>query len=162
MKVVFTFLSFIFFPLMLSGQDKTLNNSAGYATVSESSLNAFNHLSADTAGINRPSPVNKAGMIKFPNAFRWNHTGPTGGYWQENRWDDNVFRPVFANILNYNLQVFNRWGLLVYESKDVYKGWDGYLENGELANQGVYIWKASGKFTDGTDFNRVGDVTFLY
>lgn len=158
MKVAFTFLCLVFFALKLSGQSPALNNSASFTSISESSLNAL----ADTAGMNRPSPVDKTGMIKFPNAFRWNHTGPTGGYWQENVWDDNVFRPVFANILNYKLQVFNRWGLLVYESKDVYKGWDGYLENGELANQGVYIWKASGKFSDGIDFNRVGDVTFLY
>jgi hypothetical protein len=111
------------------------------------------------------SPVTvdfKTGYIKYPNVFRWNGSGPTGGYWNENQLDDNTFRPFFINVIDYKLQMFNRWGVLIYESSDVQKGWDGYFINGKLALQGVYVWKAKGQYADGTYFEKVGDVTFLH
>jgi PKD repeat protein len=104
----------------------------------------------------------KPGEIRFPNAFRWNLSGPTGGYWMEDQLTDNIFRPFFENIISYHLQIFNRWGVMIYESNDLYKGWDGYFGNGKLAVQGVYVWKVKGQFANGTYFTKVGDVTFLH
>ncbi len=104
----------------------------------------------------------KFGDIRYPNAFRWNGSGPTGGYWDENQMDDRVFRPFYTNIREYKLQIFNRWGVLIYESSDLHKGWDGYFGKSNLALQGVYVWKATGQYEDGTYFNKVGDVTFLH
>jgi len=60
------------------------------------------------------------------------------------------------------LQIFNRWGVLIYESHDLKKGWDGYSGSGDLASQGVYVWKATGRYADGEYFDKVGDVTFLH
>ena len=112
-----------------------------------------------------PTPVRVSynpGKLLFPNAFVWNREGPTGGYWQEGNVNDQIFRPHFENIIEYKLQIFNRWGVLIYESKDLQKGWDGYFGNGELALQGVYVWKATGRYADGEYFDKVGDVTFLH
>jgi PKD repeat protein len=112
-----------------------------------------------------PTPVHVSfnpGNIRFPNAFVWNRTGPNGGYWQDGNVDDRIFRPHFENILEYKLQIFNRWGVLIYESHDLHKGWDGYFGNANLALQGVYVWKATGRFIDGRYFDIVGDVTFLH
>ena len=127
-------------------------------------LSSANHsLSADTVSARSPYvPVTGAGSITFATAFRWNRLGPTGGYWSENNVDDYTFRPVYSNIASYRLEIFNRNGYKVYESIELSKGWDGYLKNGALAAQGVYIWKASGKYSDGTPFNLKGDVTFIY
>lgn len=106
----------------------------------------------------------KTGDIKFPNVFKWNGTGPTGGQWKEGVYPemDYVFRPFFENVLEYKLQIFNRWGVLIYESNDVYKGWDGYFGEGNLAIQGVYVWKVTGRYADGKYFDITGDVTFLH
>ena len=106
----------------------------------------------------------KMGTIKFPNAFKWNKSGPTGGEWSEgvNPYMDEVFRPFFENVIEYRLQIFNRWGTLIYESYDLKRGWDGYFGNGKLAPQGVYVWKATGRYADGEYFDKVGDVTFLH
>ncbi len=52
----------------------------------------------------------KEGNIRFANAFRWNLSGPTGGYWEDGGLSDEVFRPFFVNVVDYHLQVFNRWG----------------------------------------------------
>lgn len=108
------------------------------------------------------APDTIPGSIIFPNAFRWNGTGPTGGYWTESVVEDFVFRPVYRNVELYKLQVFNKAGLMIFESSDPHKGWDGYLRSGQLAFQGVYIWKVTGKYNDGSSFNKSGDVTFLY
>jgi len=104
----------------------------------------------------------KTGEIRFPNVFKWNGSGPTGGYWADNQLNDNIFRPFFTNVTEYKLQIFNRWGVLLYESYDLQKGWDGYFGNSNLALQGVYVWKAVGRYADGIYFNKVGDVTFLH
>lgn len=112
-----------------------------------------------------PTPVRVSfnpGKLLFPNAFAWNREGPTGGYWQEGNINDQIFRPHFENIIEYKLQIFNRWGVLIYESNDLKKGWDGYFGNEELALQGVYVWRATGRYMDGEYFDKVGDVTFLH
>jgi len=106
----------------------------------------------------------KEGNIRFANVFKWNGTGPTGGEWGEGMHEgmDFVFRPFFENVTEYELQVFNRWGVLIYESNSLNKGWDGYFGGGNLAPQGVYVWKVIGQYADGTYFEKVGDVTFLH
>jgi len=104
----------------------------------------------------------KTGEIRFPNVFKWNGSGPTGGYWNENELDDNTFRPFFTNVIEYKLQIFNRWGVLIYESYQLQKGWDGYFGNVKLALQGVYVYKVVGRYADGTYFNKIGNVTFLH
>ncbi len=112
-----------------------------------------------------PSPIRvsyKVGNIRFPNAFKWNESGPTGGYWYEGELDDNTFRPFFTNVIEYKLQIFNRWGVLLYESIELQKGWDGYFGNARLALEGVYVWKVVGRYADGTYFTKVGNVTFLH
>jgi hypothetical protein len=127
-------------------------------------MNALNdRIFTDTVNmVSSNVPVPSGGYITFASAFRWNRTGPTGGFWSENYTDDHTFRPVFENVAAYNLKIYNRFGYMVFESSDLHKGWDGYLINGSLASQGVYIWKVSGKFNDGTAFRKAGDVTFIY
>jgi chitodextrinase len=119
----------------------------------------------DTSFLETPIVVDwKTGYVKFPNVFKWNGTGPTGGEWKEGVYPemDNVFRPFFENIIEYKLQIFNRWGVLIFESDDLNKGWDGYTRDRNLAVQGVYVWKVVGRFADGEYFDKVGDVTFLH
>jgi PKD repeat protein len=117
----------------------------------------------DSVMYKSPVLVNyKTGEIKFPNVFKWNGSGPTGGYWNDNQIDDNLFRPFFTNVIEYKLQIFNRWGVLIYESSELQKGWDGYFGKDYLALQGVYVYKAVGRYADGTYFNKIGDVTFLH
>ena len=59
--------------------------------------------------------------------------------------DNAVFRPVL-NYFHpdwYQLYIFNRWGELVFETKDVTQGWDGSY-NGVVVQDGVYVWKIVG------------------
>jgi hypothetical protein len=99
--------------------------------------------------------------IRFPNAFIPNEGGPTGGYFTS-RIDeyDEVFHPVWSGVTQYNLRIFSRMGILVFETNDIDIGWDGYIK-GKHAEPGVYIWKVRGQFKNGEPFVQAGDVTIL-
>jgi gliding motility-associated-like protein len=38
------------------------------------------------------------------------------------------------------MRIFDRWGELIFESKDINQGWNGTY-NGENSPDGVYVWK---------------------
>ena len=102
------------------------------------------------------------GSVEFPNAFVWNGSGPTGGHWSENTIDNTVFHPNVINAVELQMIIYNRWGEKLFESNDVYVGWDGYLESGQLASPGVYVYKAWVTYIDGSEELITGDVTFLH
>jgi len=100
-------------------------------------------------------------FIEFPNAFIPNTDGPTGGiYSQKSDESAQVFHPVYSGVTEYQLKIFSKMGILIFESNDINIGWDGYL-NGQISNSGVYIWKVRGKYRNGEPFTKMGDLTLL-
>ena len=99
-------------------------------------------------------------QIVFPNAFTPNPNGPGSGYYTPGSTANDVFYPICRGVVEYQLRIFNRFGKLIFESKDLNIGWDGYI-NGKLARQDVYIWKVRGRFQNGKIFVRFGNVTLL-
>ncbi len=102
------------------------------------------------------------GSTGFPNAFIWNGSGPSGGHWSDNVIDNTVFHPQLVNAIDLKMIIFNRWGEKIFESNDVHIGWDGYLKSGELASQGVYVYKAWVSYINGEHELLTGDITFLH
>lgn len=96
----------------------------------------------------------------FPNAFTPNSDGSSGGYYDVTSLNNDIFFPYTSGVVEYKLQIFNRWGELIFESDDVYKGWDGYYR-GKLVQQDVYVWKAYVRLNTGKVYNEIGDVTVL-
>ena len=62
---------------------------------------------------------------------------------------NNVFTPIFYSgydPYNFELLIFDRWGELIFESRNVLNGWDGsYGVGGRKAQDGTYIWKITFK-----------------
>ncbi len=59
---------------------------------------------------------------------------------------NDTFSPLYAiKALNLNFRVFNRWGQIVFETKDWKKGWDGKI-GGKVADAGTYVWTM--RYTD--------------
>jgi PKD repeat protein len=99
--------------------------------------------------------------IEFPNAFIPNPNGPSGGYYSPMSDEaSQVFHPVSAGVSDYQLRIFSKRGILIFESNDINIGWDGYFK-GQLSEPGVYIWKVRGNFMNGEPFTKMGDVTLL-
>lgn len=100
-------------------------------------------------------------FLRFPNAFMPNPGGPTGGYYSQRSDETNqVFHPVSSGVTQYNLKIYSKQGLLVFESDDINLGWDGYYK-GQLSSPGVFIWKVRGAYRNGQPFVMSGDVTLL-
>ncbi|PWE01257.1 PKD domain-containing protein [Marinilabilia rubra] len=103
----------------------------------------------------------QGGEIDFPNAFTPNKSGPSGGNYDYGERNNHVFYPfVQKGIVEYKLQIYSRWGELVFESNDIHQGWDGYFRK-DLCPQGVYIWRVTATYSDGRRIEEAGDVTLL-
>lgn len=99
--------------------------------------------------------------IDFPNAFIPNPDGPAGGYYSSKSDEAaQIFHPVTSGVSDYQLRIFSKMGILIFESNDINFGWDGYMK-GQLSEPGVYIWKVRGTFKNGEPFVKMGDVTLL-
>lgn len=99
--------------------------------------------------------------LRFPNAFVPGTAGPTGGYYNQRTDEFNqVFHPVASGVDSYNLKIYSKAGMLVFESSDLAIGWDGYYR-GALCSPGVYVWKVRGTFRNGEQIIMAGDVTLI-
>ncbi|MFK8005549.1 MAG: gliding motility-associated C-terminal domain-containing protein [Saprospiraceae bacterium] len=97
--------------------------------------------------------VDETRRVYIPNAFSPNGDG----------YNDSFFfqSPDPATITSF--KVFNRWGSLVFETKEAMLnsaqgGWDGMV-NGKIVQSGVYIWLAEFEFFDEKKETLHGDVT---
>jgi gliding motility-associated-like protein len=68
------------------------------------------------------------GVIFVPNSF----TPDSDGI-------NDVFRAQGTDIVSFHLSIFDRWGELIFETKNLAEGWNGYYK-GNLVQQDVYVW----------------------
>jgi gliding motility-associated-like protein len=106
----------------------------------------------------------QGGLTKVPNAFTPNKNGPNGGTSGTGTFND-VFLPITKGVARedgaFVLQIFDRWGTLIFESRNQTTGWDGYDKNGNLVPAGVYVFKLDLRLADGQRTTQVGDVTVI-
>lgn len=90
-------------------------------------------------------------LISVPNTFTPNHDG----------YNDELH--LISNTISEinSFKIFDRWGGLVFETDDFYKGWDGQ-RNGKDMPIGVYVYLIQATcILDGKPFIKKGDVTIL-
>jgi gliding motility-associated-like protein len=76
---------------------------------------------------------------------------------------NDLFIPVLVGHGSdqYRLSIFDRWGLLVFETEDPMMGWDGSM-SGTVVQDGVYIWKLRVNANIGAEVQEyTGHVTLL-
>jgi gliding motility-associated-like protein len=93
--------------------------------------------------------VDEDAIIALPNAF-----APGSGA-------NNEFKIIKRGIatLNY-FRIFNRWGNLIFETKDMNVGWNGEY-NGIPQPVGVYVYQVEAFGKTGKTFKKQGNVTLL-
>ncbi len=96
--------------------------------------------------------VKKDCYIDIPNAFTPNGDG-----------ENDYFFPrqlLTEGLAQFRMQIFNRWGALIFETNSANgHGWDGKL-NGKLQPAGVYIYVIDATIT-GTRQHYQGNVTLI-
>ena len=76
---------------------------------------------------------------------------------------NRVWKPAQAYVSpgSYSLEIFDRWGQLVFETKNENKAWDGRM-NGEFAPSGVYTYQLRYRSIEGEVVERRGTLNLLY
>ncbi len=93
--------------------------------------------------------------IKAPGAFTPNGQG-----------ENNYFTVFAKNIEQYEIRIFNRWGEVVYNSRDVgelndlNRGWDGTF-NGKPQQTGTFIYFISARDRGGKTIEKKGNLTLI-
>ncbi|MBC3538118.1 T9SS type B sorting domain-containing protein [Rufibacter sediminis] len=96
------------------------------------------------------SSVDQGFQFSFPTAFTPNNDGL-----------NDVFRPVGAPFASsFILQVLNRWGQIIFESKDPKAGWDG-THRGKPAPPETYIYRMEAVDVNGKKITQKGTVTLI-
>jgi len=77
-----------------------------------------------------------------------------------------IFKPVFTSGFDpydYKMVIFNRWGEIIFETRDASYGWDGtYAGAAGLCKEGDYIWQIEFKTTLSDERRKItGSVTLL-
>ncbi|NVO19795.1 MAG: gliding motility-associated C-terminal domain-containing protein [Bacteroidetes bacterium] len=88
-------------------------------------------------------------MLFMPNAFR-----PDGV---------NIrYRPVFAFVdpASFQMEVFNKWGQMIFNTKDIYNGWDGNI-NGSPVTADVFLYYITYRSMTGESFTKRGLFTLV-
>ncbi len=91
----------------------------------------------------------------LPNAFTPNNDGL-----------NETFHPVYyCDVNDYNLQIFNRWGELIYSTDNIEREWNGRF-NSKAVAQGIYLYVVKykpvikGKLND--RITKAGAVAVIY
>jgi gliding motility-associated-like protein len=105
--------------------------------------------------VSRLFEINPGEIYYIPNTFT-----PDGDK------HNQTFKPIFTSgidFYNYSMLIYNRWGMVVFETHDVEVGWDGSFGNQGLDVQsGVYTYSISIKIPE-TDERKIiaGHVNLL-
>ncbi|MEM6396497.1 MAG: gliding motility-associated C-terminal domain-containing protein [Bacteroidota bacterium] len=125
-------------------------NSAFYALTAQSELGCR---ATDSIFIE----VRPRRQVYIPNAFSPNEDGVNDAF------APLVVQPNVSSILRFD--VFNRWGGQVYSQVDwlptgISDGWDGKIGD-QLAQTGIYVYRAEIQFLDGEVIIYEGDVMLV-
>ena len=129
----------------------------GFYTIKLVAYNQFD--CADSTSLENAVKVQKGGQVLIPNAFSPN-LGATGSGGGMSDGKNDIFLPITRGVVEFELLIFNRWGELLFESRDPDLGWDGTYK-GKLCQQDVYIYKLAASYEDGERVVRVGDVNLI-
>lgn len=75
---------------------------------------------------------------------------------------NHTFIPVSAFIdrTDYSFKIYNRWGELIFHTRDASEGWNGMVD-GKLCEGGVYVYDVSFKTSEGEYIEKKGTVALI-
>lgn len=110
---------------------------------------AYQHDSAWIESVSNRACIETLPRLFAPNAFTCNNDNLNDGF---------LVQGVF--VKQFELQIYNRWGELVFETTDMNEAWDGSF-NGKPAQADVYVYLAKGYGRNGAFKTITGNVTLL-
>lgn len=97
--------------------------------------------------------ISKDCYVDIPNAFTPDGDGHNDYFFPRQLLSEGLSR--------FHMQVFNRWGQLLFETNRLDgRGWDGNF-NGKVQPMGVYLYRIEAEFSNGRQEHYEGNVTVL-
>ncbi|MDX2173463.1 MAG: gliding motility-associated C-terminal domain-containing protein [Bacteroidota bacterium] len=76
--------------------------------------------------------------------------------------NNEIFMPKAVGVKKYHMDIFDRWGQLLFSTSDIEKGWDGKAKKGgDVLPPDVYVYKISVTQNTGKPKQYVGHVTLI-
>lgn len=88
-------------------------------------------------------------VVFVPNIFSPNGDG-----------NNDIVYVRAQGVEKLSFYIYNRWGELVFETKDINIGWDGTY-NGKSLNKAVFVYYVEVTFNDGSEVIQKGDITLM-
>jgi len=78
--------------------------------------------------------------------------------------ENTTFKPVvnYPNPNNYILEIYNRWGALIWKTENPAEGWKGENKSGKLQPMGVYVYLLQYEEPAGPLRTKRGTVTLIH
>jgi PKD repeat protein len=114
---------------------------------------------SDSVVITNPIDQGKDYYILFPNVFMPSRSG-ANAINSSKGVENSTFFSKTNGVDKYNIQIFNKWGVKLFESSNPDAIWDGYYKS-VILPQDVYIWKVWGRYNSGKVFEKRGSVLLL-
>ena len=127
-------------------------DTAQYVQVNQLCYRIFAH---ERDGNRTASLSNEGCLLPHPVIFSPNAFSPNG----DGTNDEFYFKGAYVSQLN--VQIYSRWGELIFESNDIEKAWDGKRPDGTDAPMGTYMFRVKGNSLEGLSFQKVGSIQLI-
>ena len=72
-----------------------------------------------------------------------------------------TFEPKGQYIKSFEMYIFDRWGMQLYHTTDINKGWDGTVSGGGVEQEDTYVYKIIVTDSEKKQHTYIGNVTLL-
>jgi gliding motility-associated-like protein len=148
MKIIYK-ISFVLIAILLMGSVKTID---AQSVQQDRKYRVIAYKKGDNAvfSVSNTTELTPYMSIYIPNSFTPNGDGL-----------NDTFGIYGESVNDYNMQVFNRWGQVVFESNNVTERWDGTY-NGRQVPQGAYVYRVTARGLNGKSTAKDGTVSIIY
>ncbi|GAB4418342.1 MAG: hypothetical protein OHK0039_29670 [Bacteroidia bacterium] len=109
----------------------------------------------EAGGTRTFSLSNEACVVPLPRFYTANAFTPNGDG------INDAFRIEGLFLESYELTIYNRWGIKIFESNNIEQPWRGENLRGGTSPEGVYMFVARGRGHGGESIQRAGSVTLI-
>ncbi len=89
--------------------------------------------------------------LYFPNAFSPNGDGL-----------NEVFAPKGSYVKNFEMYIYDRWGMKLFHTNEIDKGWDGRPEGANtLCQEDTYVYIATAEDERGNMHQYTGNINLI-
>jgi len=149
------------YKIIASTKDTTFTDDSVYHAIDTAycyRVIAYENAPGNDSSVSNSTCAVLPSRVFVPNAFTPGNGDSINDEWKPSA--ISIYNVVGNKLKSFNVRVFNRWGSLVFEANDAYKGWDGKFK-GVPVPIDVYIYFVDAEGIDGRNIHLRGNITIV-